>query len=206
MRYTGPKNRIARREGIDLGLKTVGSKSHANLLKKINVIPGQHGLSRRPKLTDYGIQLREKQKMKRIYGSNETQMKNTFMKADKMVGNTAENLVQRLERRLDNVIYKLGFAPTRSSARQLVCHGHIAVNGKKLDIPSYLISAGEVISFNNGKTQKIPYIATSLEKTDAILPKWLERKGAVGKIIALPQKDDMLEEINLQLVVEFYSR
>jgi small subunit ribosomal protein S4 len=206
MRLTGPKNRIARREGIDLGMKTIGSKSHANLLKKINVIPGQHGLSRRPKMTDYGIQLREKQKMKRIYGLNESQMKNCFEKASKMTGNSAENLVQLLERRLDNVIYKLAFAPTRSSARQLVSHGHIAVDGKKLSIASFVTSVGELISFNKEKSQKIPYIATSLDKKDAILPKWLERKSFVGKIVALPQREDASEEVNLQLVVEFYSR
>lgn len=206
MRLTGPKNRIARREGIDLGMKTIGSKSHANLLKKISVVPGQHGPSRRPKMTDYGIQLREKQKMKRIYGLNERQMKNCFEKASKMTGNTAENLIQILERRLDNVIYKLGFAPTRPSARQLVSHGHVAVNGKKLSIASFVTSVGEQVSFNKDKSQKIPYIATNLDKKDTILPKWLERKAFVGKIISLPQREDASEEVNLQLVVEFYSR
>lgn len=206
MRYTGPKNKIARRENMDLGLKTLGSKSHANLMKKIMVIPGQHGASRRSKPTDYGIQLREKQKVKRIYGLNERQMKNNFGKASKLKGNTAELFISILERRLDNVVYRLGFAPTRGAARQMVTHGHIAVNGKKLDISSYSTKKDDVISFLKDKSVNIPYIASHLENADVILPAWVEKKKNVGKVISLPTRDDVSSEINLQLVVEFYSR
>lgn len=206
MRYTGPKNRLARREGIDLGLKTPGTKSYTLLTRRLNIIPGQHGVSRRRKLTDYGIQLREKQRLKRMYGVTEKQMKNYFKKAAKMLGNTAEFLIQMLERRLDNVVYKLSLAPTRSSARQLITHGHIKVNDKKVNIPSYLVKAGDLIAFNKQKSLKIPYVSQLLEKKDVIVPRWLMREGPVGKVIKIPKREDLKEDINLQLVVEFYSR
>lgn len=206
MRYTGPKNRLARREGIDLGLKTPGTKSYSSLTRKLKIIPGQHGGSRKKKRTDYGVQLREKQKLKRMYGITEKQMKRYFEKASKTSGNTADILIQILERRLDNVIYKLGLAPTKSSARQLVAHGHIKINNQKVTIPSYLIGAGDVISFYKEKSIKIPYISQLLEKKDIIIPEWLMREGPVGKIIRIPKKEDLKEDVNLQLVVEFYSR
>ena len=206
MRYTGPKNRLARREGIDLGLKTPGTKAYSSLTRKLNILPGQHGGARRKKLTDYGVQLREKQRMKRMYGITERQMKNYFKKASKMMGNTADILIQILERRLDNVIYKLGLAPTRSSARQLVTHGHMQVNNKKVTIPSYLIKEGDIISFHKKKSINIPYISQMLEKKDIVIPEWLMREGPVGKIVRFPKKEDLREDINLQLVVEFYSR
>jgi small subunit ribosomal protein S4 len=117
MRYTGPKNRLSRREGIDLGLKTPGSKSQASLLRRLNIIPGQHGGARSRKKTDYGYQLREKQKMKRLYGITESKMSIYFATAKRITGNTADNLVQILERRLDNIVYRLGFAPTRAIAQ-----------------------------------------------------------------------------------------
>lgn len=206
MRHTGPKNRLARREGIDLGLKTVGSKSYSNLMKKINIIPGQHGTRRSRGLTDYGQQLREKQKIKRLYGLTERQMKNYFTAAMKSRGNTAEQLVQLLERRLDNTIYRLSFAPTRSSSRQLVGHGHITVNNKKVTIPSYLVSVGDQISFRNEKTTNIPYIKESITKTDTIVPSWLEVKKEGAKIKSLPTLPNFKDDVELQLVVEFYSR
>lgn len=206
MRHTGPKNRLARREGIDLGLKTVGSKSYSNLMKKINIIPGQHGTRRSRGLTDYGQQLREKQKIKRLYGLTERQMKNYFTKAVKSRGNTAEKLVQLLERRLDNVIYRLSFAPTRSSSRQLVGHGHITVNDKKVTIASFLVSVDDKIGFKNEKTTNIPYIKETLSKTDTIIPSWLEIKKDVARISVLPSATDFKDDVELQLVVEFYSR
>lgn len=206
MRYTGPKNRLARREGIDLGLKTPGTKSYSSLTRKLNIVPGQHGSSRKRKRTDYGIQLREKQKLKRMYGITERQMKKYFKKASQTSGNTADILIQILERRLDNVIYKLALAPTRSSARQLVFHGHIKVNNQKVTIPSYLIGISDIISFYKKKSIKIPYISQILEKKDVIIPEWLTREGPVGKIVRIPKKEDLKEDINLQLVVEFYSR
>jgi small subunit ribosomal protein S4 len=208
MRYTGPKNRLARREKLDLGLKTPGSKSYSNLMRKLNISPGQRQ-SRgafKKKLTEYGYQLREKQKLKRMYGVTEKQMKNYFNKASKSPESTADSLIQILERRLDNVIYKLGFAPTRSSARQLVSHGHIRVDNKKITIPSYLVNIGETIIFHKKKSMKIPYIAQMLEKKDFILPSWLKRDGPAGKLIGKPKKENIKEVINLQSVIEFYSR
>ncbi len=205
MRYTGPKNRLARREGVDLSLKTVGSKSHSNLLRRLNIVPGQHGASRRRKLTDYGIQLREKQKLKRIYGLTEKQMKNYFKKASKTLGNTSEILIQHIERRLDNVAYKLGFAPTRAAARQLVSHGHVLVNQKKVTIPSFEVRLGDVVNLDE-KATKIPYITQILEKKDFILAPWLEKQGTIGKMIHLSGQEYFKDDVNLQLVVEFYSR
>lgn len=206
MRYTGPRNRLSRREGIDLGLKTVGSKAQSSLLRKIAIIPGQHGKARLAKRSDYGVQLREKQKLKRMYGISESQMKIYFNNASKKVGNTAEHLVDYLESRLDNIIFKLGFAPTRASARQLVTHGHIMVNDKKVTIPSYIVSEQDVVSFRKDKTAKIPYVANLLEKKDFVIASWLTRKGPVGKVIARPDQSHFKDEFNLQSVVEFYSR
>lgn len=207
MRYTGPKNRLARREGVDLGLKTPGTKSHSNLLKRIAIVPGQHGVSRRrTKMTDYAVQLREKQKLKRIYGVSEKQMKNYFKKASKKIGNTAEYIVQYLEKRLDNIVYKLNFAPTRASARQLVSHGHISVNKKKVDIPSYEVKVGETIGFVKEKSLDIPLVSAMVGKTELIIPSFLDKKEKEGSLIADPQKTHMPEIVNTQLVVEFYSR
>lgn len=206
MRYLGPKNRISRREGVDLELKTVGSKSHARLLKKLNVPPGQHGIRKRKKVSERGTQLREKQKLRYMFGISETQLKNYFKKASLKKGNTASYLSHSLESRLDNIIFHLGFAPTRAAARQLVTHGHITVNKKKLSIPSYQVRVGEEISFFNEKTTKIPYIESSLNVKDIILPAWLEKKATVGKLIAEPTQEVIEKLINLRLIIEYYSR
>ena len=148
-RYTGPKNRLARREGMDLGLKTVGSHAHANLLKRLTLVPGQHGPRGRRKTSDFGIQLREKQKVKRMYGLLERQFRKNFETARKWRGNTGEKLLEFLERRLDNTLYRLGLSPTRALARQLVGHRHVLVNGKPVNIPSYLVRTDEVISLSS---------------------------------------------------------
>lgn len=206
MRYLGPKNRISRREGMDLELKTVGSKSHARLLKKLNVPPGQHGLRKRKKVSERGTQLREKQKLRFMFGITEKQLKNYFKKASLKRGNTALYLSQYLERRLDNIIYRLGFAPTRASARQLVTHGHIIINKKKVTIPSYQVSVSEELSFIDDKTTKIPYIENSLNNKDIILPSWLEKKAIAGKLIMEPTQDIIAKQINLRLIIEYYSR
>lgn len=206
MRYTGPKNKLARREGSDLSLKTPGTKSHSNLLKRLNIIPGLHQVKRRRRPTDFGLQLREKQKLKRIYGLSEKQLKNYFKKASRTLGNTADFLILYLERRLDNLVYRMGLAPTRAAARQLVNHGHVLVNQEKVTIPSFQVSKGDVISFANEKTVDIPYISRMLEKKDLIIPDWLERKGPAGKITGMPKRENIQEEVDLQLVVEFYSR
>ena len=204
-RYTGPKNRLARREGIDLGLKTVGTKSHANLLKRLGVPPGMHGSKGRRKLSDFGEQLREKQRVKRLYGVLERQFRRMYARARKWRGNTGEKLLEFLESRLDNTMYRAGLAPTRPGARQYVSHGHILVNGHKLTIPSYEVEAGDVITLGT-KGLEIPAVKKILESPPEQLPEWLERKGPVAKVARLPERRDIKEDINEQLIVEHYSR
>lgn len=206
MRYTGSKNKLARREGIDLGLKTPGSKAQSSLLRRLNITPGQHGASRKRKVTDYGSQLREKQKLKRIYGISESQMQNYYTKANRMEGNTAELLIQFLERRLDNVVYKLKLAPTRASARQLVNHGHVTVNSKKVSIASYQVNIGDVIAFRTEKTVTIPAIAEITAKKDDAPVTWMKRKGIAGKVASIPPLSEFAEDVVLPSVIEFYSR
>jgi len=204
-RYTGPKNRLARREGMDLGLKTVGSKSYANLQKRMGVMPGQHGVKGHKKVSDYGIQLREKQKVKRLYGVLERQFRKTFGNAMKWKGNTGEKLLEFMERRLDNVIYRMGFSPTRGLARQLVSHGHVLVDGKKVNIPSFEVQKDMVITLGV-KGLTIPAVKKMLDDKTLTFPAWIERKGPVGKIIRIPERSDITEDINEQLIVEHYSR
>jgi small subunit ribosomal protein S4 len=206
MRYLGPKNRISRREGVDLELKTVGSKSHARLLKKLNVPPGQHGVRKRKKISERATQLREKQKLRYMFGITEKQLKKYFRRATMKKGNTALYLSQYLEKRLDNIIYHLGFVPTRASGRQLITHGHIVVNKKKVTIPSYQVRTGEEIGFVDDKTTKIPYVETSLNNKDVILPAWLEKKAITGRMISEPTQDVITRLINLRLIIEYYSR
>lgn len=206
MRYTGPKNKVSRREGIDLGFKTLGSKAHGQLLKKINILPGQHGVKKRRKMTEWGRQLREKQKLRFLFGISEKQLGNYFAKAIRKKGNTAEHLVTLLEKRLDNVIYRLGFAPTRASARQLVSHNHIKVNGKIVNVPSYQVQANEVVSFAKEATKKMPAIENSMSRADYIAPAWIETANDSGKVIADPSTEDVEKQINLRLVIEYYSK
>lgn len=204
-RYTGPKNRISRREGVDLGCKTVGSKAHASLLRRLSVPPGQHGPKGKRKSSEYGVQLREKQKVKHMYGLLERQFRRQFAMAKKWRGNTGEKLVEYLERRLDNVLYRLNLAPTRAACRQLVSHGHVTVDGKKVTIPSFLVNVGQVIAMKV-KSLEMPIVKKSLEVHDLTLPGWLQRQGPVGNIVRLPGRMDVSEDINEQLIVEFYSR
>ncbi|MFH0979612.1 MAG: 30S ribosomal protein S4 [Candidatus Roizmanbacteria bacterium] len=206
MRYTGPKNRIARREGTDLGLKTPGSKSHTRLLNKLNVLPGQHGVRTRRKISERGFQLREKQKLRFIFGLSEKQLKNYFKKAVMKKGNTALYLSQFLESRLDNIIYRLGLAPTRAASRQLVTHGHIAINDGKMTIPSYQVKTNDKVSFLNVKTTKIPYIEKMLTNKDTLIPSWLEKKAVAGKLISAPTSEEISKQCNLRLIIEYYSR
>lgn len=204
-RYTGPKNRLARREGLDLGLKTHGSKAHAAMLRRLNVPPGQHGPKGKRKPSDYAIQLREKQKAKRLYGVFEKQFMNYFKKALKTRGNTGEALLVQLERRLDNILYRLSIAPTRTSARQFVGHGHVLVNNQKVNIPSYQVKVDDVISLSE-KGVNIPAIKKELEDKNPQIPDWLERKANVGRMVRFPIRSEMTSEVNEQLIVEFYSR
>jgi len=206
MRYTGPKNRIARQLGVDLGLKTPGTKSHARLLKRLTIPPGQHGIKGRRKISERALQLREKQKLRFMFGLSEKQIKRYFEKASQKKGNTALFLCQFLERRLDNVVYRLGFAPTRASARQLISHKHIKVNDKVLNIPSYLVKVNDIITFASEKTIKIPEIKQSLENKDLIIPSWLKREQTVGKMIKEPSSELIEKQVHLRLVIEYYSR
>lgn len=201
-RYTGPKNRIARREGINLGLK---SGLAPKLERRIKIPPGQHGRHGRRKLSEYGLQLREKQKVKAIYGVLERQFHRYYVMASKTKSATGETLLSLLERRLDNVVYRLGFASTRAAARQAVSHNHVTVNGKKVNIPSYLVKKDDIISLDN-KLPNTPDVKKLLEESNYIVPKWLERKAIVGKVVNLPSKEDLSFDVNEQLIVEFYSR
>lgn len=204
-RYTGPKNRLARREGIDLGLKTVGTKAHANLLKRLGVPPGMHGSKGRRKISDYGEQLREKQRVKRLYGLLERQFRRIYTRARKWRGNTGEKLLEFLERRLDNTLYRAGLSPTRGASRQVVSHGHVLINGRKISIPSYEVKVHDVITLS-AKGLEIPAVKKVVDTSPDQLPEWIERKGPAGRVVRLPARGDIKEDVNEQLIVEYYSR
>jgi small subunit ribosomal protein S4 len=204
-RYTGPKNRLARRESIDLGMKTVGSKAHASLMRRLKVPPGVHGQRGRRKVSDFGLQLREKQKVKRLYGMMERQFRRFFSMAKKWKGNTGDKFLQFLERRLDNTLYRMNLAPTRALARQMISHGHVMIDGEKVTIPSYLVNADHVITLKP-KAMEIPAVKKMLDDKTPNMPEWLERKGPVGKVLRLPERSDVGEDINEQLIIEYYSR
>lgn len=168
--------------------------------------PGQHGPKGRRRLSPFGQQLREKQKAKRIWGVMERQFRRYLKEAAKSKGKTGEVLLQLLETRLDNVLYRLGFAPTRPSARQLISHRHVLVDGQKVDIPSYNLKPGQTVTFDERSLTK-PFLKENLTKTqDEKLPAWLERKGPVGKVLRVPTREEIGEPVNEQLIVEFYSR
>lgn len=198
-RYTGPKRRLSRREGLPLFTKDV--KAFA---KKAPVAPGQHGMRTRRRLSEFGLQLREKQKAKRFYGILEKQFVRYYKKASKVKGSTGLSLLELLETRLDNVVYRLGFSTSRAGARQFVSHGHITVDGRKVGIPSYRVKVGQTIALSNNMLDNTQ-VKKSLE-TDVALPSWLERKAVVGKVLKLPARDEMEQAINEQLIVEYYSR
>jgi small subunit ribosomal protein S4 len=190
---------------MDLGHKTVGTKAHAQLLKRLNIPPGAHGQKRQRKQSDYGVQLREKQKVKHMYGTLERQFRNVFNRAKKWKGNTGDKLLEFLERRLDNTVYRMGLAPTRAAARQTITHGHVRVNDKKVDIPSYTVKADDVIRLTD-TAMDIPALRKMIDDATYKPPEWLERKGPVGKVLRAPVRTDVVEDINEQLIVEFYSR
>jgi small subunit ribosomal protein S4 len=206
-RYREAVCRLCRREGIELYLKGDRCFTDKCAIKRRGYPPGQHG-QRRPKHSDYGVQLREKQKAKRIYGLLERQFRNYFEKADGMKGKTGDNLLVLLESRLDNVVYKLGFSPTRRESRQLVGHGHFKVSGRKVNIPSFLVRPGDVIELKE-KSRKIPSLNEAL---DAVvrkgIPAWLEldRDNFRGVVKSLPSRADVKEPIQEQLIVELYSK
>ena len=204
-RYLGPKCKLSRREGTDLflksGVRPIDSKC------KTEAIPGQHG-QRRGRLSDYGVQLREKQKVKRIYGVLEKPFRNYFFAADKKKGVTGENLLQNLELRFDNVIYRMGLAPSRNAARQLVRHKHFTVNGKKMDVPSYILRQGDIITPNPSKSKKKPVNEAIANIKNKTLPEWLafDTDSKQGIIQGMPTREDVKLPIEEQLIVELYSR
>lgn len=198
-RYTGPAYKKSRR----LGFSTL---ENGKELAKRPYAPGQHGQDRRKKLSEYGIQMQEKQKVRILYGLNEKQFRRTFERASKMKGIAGENLLVLLESRLDNMVYRLGMARTRRSARQIVNHGHILVNGKKVDIPSYTTKVGDIISVKEN-SKNHPAIIDSLEQNRTV-PAFLEmdKKNLTGKYLRTPERSELNPEINEQLIVEFYNR
>ena len=206
-RYTGAVCRQCRREGLKLFLKGERCYTDKCAIERRNYPPGQHGLSR-TKLTNYGIQLREKQKAKRIYGVLESQFRRYFHMAERERGGTGENLLKLLERRLDNVIYRLGFGASRDQARQLVRHGHVKVNDKKVNIPSYQVEEGDVVSLGS-RAAKNAQVTASVEAVKGRgVPKWLEldAAGMKGRVISMPARDDVNFPIQEQLIVELYSK
>lgn len=205
-RYKDAKCRLCRREGVKLFLKGTRCFSPKCPIERRGGVPaGQHGQRGLRRLSEFGVQLREKQKAKRLYGVLERQFRRNFEQAAKVREATGEALLQLLETRLDNVVYRLGFTLSRGIARQLVTHGHILVDGKKVNIPSYRVRSGEIISLAP-KGLKISQVKTALEEKDRVIPGWLERKAAVGKVVRLPKREEIDASINEQLIVEFYSR
>ncbi|MGA3315772.1 MAG: 30S ribosomal protein S4 [Candidatus Korobacteraceae bacterium] len=207
-RYKDAVCRLCRREGMKLFLKGAKCFTDKCPVEKRNFAPGQHGKDRKAKIVGYGLQLREKQKAKRIYFTQEKQFRNYFERAARTRGVTGEVLLQQLERRLDNVVYRLGFAVARRQARQLVRHGHVQVNGKKVDIPSYQVSAGEEISVRE-KSNKLGLLEIAKDfASHQAPPAWLEvdRDGYKGRVVSLPTRNDINLPINEQLIVELYSK
>ena len=205
-RYTGPVCRLCRREGQKLYLK--GDKCYTDKcpVSKRNYAPGQHGQSRK-KVTEYGLQLREKQKVRRFYGIQESQMRMYFNKADKMAGITGENLLKLLELRLDNIVFRLGFASSRAEARQLVRHGHFTVNGNKVDIPSSILKVGDVIQVKD-RSKNSPKFKEFVENHRGNTVRWLEVSPEEyrGRIVAEPARDDIDNPVEEHLIVELYSK
>jgi small subunit ribosomal protein S4 len=201
--------RLCRREGQKLFLKGLRCFTEKCAIEKRNFVPGQHGQARRPKIAGYGLQLREKQKVKRTYGLLERQFRGYFHKAEKAKGPTGENLIVMLERRLDNVVNRSGFASSRSQARQLVLHGHVMVNGKKVNIPSYLVTAGEEITLKPDMHQNTMVLESrNVAQSQNTVP-WLEidRDNFKSRVVALPKRENIqTPAFNEQLIVELYSK
>jgi len=207
-KYTGPACRQCRREGVKMFLKGERCFSDKCPITRRGTVPGQHGAARARMMKNYGLQLREKQKTRRYYGILETQFRNYYEKADAQEGMSGVNLLIMIERRFDNVVYRMGLAESRRDARQLVRHGHFTVNGKNANIPSMLLKVGDEIAIKDSKKDR-PKIKTIIEKSEGkIIPKWVEvdKENGKGKIIAMPQREDIDFEIDEQLIVELYSK
>ncbi len=206
-RYTGPVCRLCRAEGTKLFLKGDRCYTEKCGLTKRNSRPGQHG-TRRGKMSEYGLRLREKQKLRRFYGLNETQFSTIYEKASNLPGQTGHNFLQLLERRIDNVVYRLGFGVSRSQARQLVCHGHFTVNGRKLDIPSALLKPGDVLAVAEGSKEVVLLKENSEAAAVRSIPAWLSfnPESMTGNVLTVPIREQIEVPVNEQLVVEFYAR
>lgn len=205
-RSLDPKCKQCRRENEKLFLKGERCFSPKCAMIKRNYPPGQHGPKRQTRATQYGMQLREKQKVKRMYGILEKQFRNYYHQAAKEAGNSAENFLRLLEMRLDNVVYRLGFANSRNLARQLVNHGHFQVNDKKVNIPSYQLKVGDKINIKPGREKLSNFKDFLKASKKRELPEWLELKELAGKITSLPKLDQLIQTINISLIIEFYSR
>src|SRR5271163_332093 len=207
-RYTGPVCRLCRREGTKLFLKGTKCLSDRCPIEKRNFPPGMHGKDRKAKIEGYGLQLHEKQKAKRMYFTLEGQFREYYEKANRATGVTGELLIQQLERRLDNVAYRLGFAISRRQARQVVRHGHVAVNGCKVNIPSYQVSAGDEIAIRESAKKLVIVEAASSYAQQNHAPSWLQidYPNFSGRVLSLPKRKDVNLPINEQLIVELYSK
>ncbi len=206
-RYTGPVCRLCRREGTKLFLKGDRCLTGKCALDRRSTAPGQHGAASK-KMREYGLQMREKQKTRRYYGVLEKQFINYFEEADRKEGMTGENLICLLERRLDNVVYRMGFAASHKEARQLVLHGHFTLNGKKVNIPSMIIKAGDVIAVKETSRDSVKFKALAESAVTANAPKWLEVKAdaMTATVLNLPAREDVDFDFNEQLIVELYSK
>jgi small subunit ribosomal protein S4 len=207
-RYIGPVCRLCRREGMKLFLKGERCYTDKCAIEKRNVPPGQHGRARKAKVVGYGIQLREKQKVKRTYGVLENQFRRYFEAADRQKGITGALLLQMLERRLDNVVYRLGFATSRPQARQLVRHGHFTVNGRKVDIPSFAVRQGDSVAVRQGSAENVTIQHAMEEVKGRGVPEWLllDSAGLSGRISQLPTREQINLPVQEQLIVELYSK
>ncbi len=206
-RYRGPREKLERRLGVDLGLKGERRLAGKSALEKRPYAPGQHG-QRRAKISEYGMQLREKQKAKFMYGVSEKQFRNLFREAARKEGNTGELLIQLLEQRLDNVVYRMGFATTRAFARQLVNHGHVLVDGKRVDIPSYRVKPGQKIEIRE-KSKNNPQIARSIELTNQTgIVEWVdvEKDKLFGIFTRIPEREEVKIPVEERFIVELYSK
>lgn len=208
-RYRGPVCRLCRREGTKLFLKGERCYTEKCAIEKRNFVPGQHGRERRGKVSNYGLQLREKQKLRRIYGLLEVQLRNLYEKSSKAKGVTGSTMLSFMERRLDSVVYRLGIGSSRPQARQIVRHGHITVNGRRVNVPSYVVRPGDEVAVHE-KSNKHPMILSNLEvNSSRPLASWLEfdREAMKGKVASEPKREELVQiQLNEQLVVELYSK
>ena len=208
-RYSGPVCRLCRREGMKLFLKGERCHSEKCAIERRNFPPGQHGKDKKPKIVGYGLQLREKQKTRRYYGLVESQFRNLFEKAAGKKGITGDTMLAMLEQRLDNVIYRMGLATSRAQARQVVRHGHIAVNGRKVNIPSFQVKANDTVEVREGSREHPGILAARDATAHAPTPNWLDvdRETLKAKITAGPKREDLVQiQLNEQLIVELYSK